>query len=125
MTDQPTGFAEGGYDPAEDTPTATGRAGGLVAKAMFHSPAGGHSDLARSEAVDLAIVGIAALNADPDLLVDLAIEAGGLEQVGWLDTWGRKHLLDMAKSPEGHACDEASPHLESVYRRTPTEANDA
>lgn len=114
VTDQPTGFAEGGYDPADDPFTASERAGGLVAKAMFHSPAGGYSDLARSEAVDLAIVGIAALNADPDLLVDLAIEAGGLERVGWQHEHGELHQVSWP----------GDPRFEPVYRRTPKEAND-
>ena len=45
---------------------------------------------------------VAALMDDPDLLVDLAIEAGGLEDIG--QTWpevGVLHHVELTASPSG------------------------
>lgn len=115
MTDQPTGFAEGGYDSADDTPTAGERAQSVIAQVCVEHPG----------RWDLSILVLDALLAHPDLLVDLAIEAGGLEQVGWCHerTWaeGDEPLrgFSVAKLNE-----EVIGPSEPVYRRTPKEAND-
>lgn len=96
-TDQPTGFAEGGYDPADDPFTASERARGLIMTSLNLLP-----DAACGAADDA----VSTLLAHPDLLVDLAIEAGEPEQF----------RLQGASGPKWIG--------EPVYHRTPTEAND-
>ena len=86
MTDQ--SFAEGGYDPAEDQPTAKARLLRLM-------ETDGDNEWASS--VDV----VDALFTFPGLLIDLAIEAGGLERVGY-----------RSRDEGGPLC---------LYRRTPTE----
>lgn len=71
----------------------------------------------------------------PDLLVDLAIEAGGLEQAECEECEGCGREADVQLADGSWWCmpcrDEADDGLEAVtswwgtvYRRTPTEAND-
>lgn len=104
MTDQPTGFAESGYDPAEDTPTATERVSRLL------------QDLGLSEMP--AAFAARTLRDAPDLLIDLAIEVGGLEQFDeCAHCAGRESCrYDLSDIAFGGA-DECTP----AYRRTSTE----
>lgn len=103
MTDQPTGFAEGGYDPADDAPTAGERAQSVIAQVCVEHPG----------RWDLSILVLDALLAHPDLLVDLAIEAGGLEHIGAV----------RASRWAFTAKDENLRYAGPVYRRTPKEAD--
>ena len=119
MTDQP--FAEGGYGPAVRL-NETDRALRLLRRATSDP----HAFTNRENFTDgdpdelhvwQAKSALVALMREPDLLVDLAIEAGGLEEVGYVsregDPDGPSHWIYFDAAPDDGD--------ELVYRRTSTE----